>query len=281
MLEGGKGLCLATQPEFKLRVERCKKGELGVNPFHPESPAGKLWAESPEFKDFHLTFLNSYGRGGFGGSTAEYLSLVGLKDYLQDKKTPSGLVLVEKYQSYFSEGKGRLPSGIDLWSQRLGGLRILDRLSETAVEVFWPFEGRATGYLIHTGYKVPTHQHLEKKINIPVKELAKSFDLIEQALKKGSLEQFALGLMSYSQSLKSAGLMCENSQNLQMRISQIPGVLAVKPCGAMGADVLFVLIAAGQESALQECLNCDSKMKLFSSTEPEYASSGLAISVEL
>lgn len=281
VLEGGKALCLASQPDFQLKVEHCRQGEVGTNPFHLDSPAGKFWSQNPEFKEYHLKFINPYGRGGFGGSTAEYLSLVGLLDYLKNQKTSAGVALIEEYQKYFDSSKGRRPSGIDLWAQRLGGLRILDRQQETASEVYWPFEKQGTGFLIHTGHKLATHQHLQADLLIPHKELAKAFEMIEQGLNSLSIEQFILGLMSYSEALKSAGLMCENSQQLQQKISKISGVLAVKPCGAMGSDVLFVLIASGQESALQECLNCDKDLKVFSSTEAKFASSGLVVSVDL
>ena len=120
------------------------------------------------------------GRGGFGRSTAEYLSVF-MEDLVvrQSVKEPGKFILdhledfVKVYQrhaSYHDSGKtnsmavcsGQMdykPSGADLVAQVCGGLCWYDGMNFICEKLNWPFPSYDI-YVFHTGQTSNTHEHL-------------------------------------------------------------------------------------------------------------------------
>ena len=73
VLHGGPAILLASEPYFSLRLEEKNENK---NPFHPLSPAGKLWELEPLLKTKSYLFSDPHhGLGGFGASSAEFIAL--------------------------------------------------------------------------------------------------------------------------------------------------------------------------------------------------------------
>jgi mevalonate kinase len=244
VLHGGPALILLTEPSFELAISQGSGELVGV---HSNSPAGKFFEHHrKDFDGYQMTFNDPYqGKGGFGASTAQFLSLYGfrllLKEFCQDLgKSIDSSDLLETYFKYAWNGQGMRPSGADLIGQFKGLLTLFDKQSENVSLKFWPFED-LDFFVVHTGNKVATHEHLREVSEFDSSKLHLIFRMIQRGLDETDSELFVEGVNQYAKELERLGLTCEETLEMLKSIRGLEGIVAVKGCGALGADVLLAL----------------------------------------
>ncbi|MNT56168.1 hypothetical protein D3C72_1934500 [compost metagenome] len=115
----------------------------------------------------------------------------------------------------------------------------------------WPF-ANLDFHIVHTGNKVATHEHLKSLASFDASGLESAFLLIRQAFEKQLEDDLIQGVRSYAHALPALGFTCEPTLKLLSVVRELPGVLAAKGCGALGADVILVLTRKGDSSALKD-----------------------------
>jgi len=252
-LHGGPALLLASQPRFELEVSQ---GTGKNQSIHPQSPAGKLITEQLHyFSQFDLNFVDPHqGRGGFGASTAQFLAVYALlmwgnSVFHEPQQFLDYRHLLETYYKAAWNGQGLRPSGADLIGQLQGSLTFFDKGQGQISVKSWPFEDLEF-FVIHTGNKVATHTHLQNLEHFPEEHLLKDFSLIRQAFEAADSGLFVNAINDYALTLKTLNFTCEETLKLLASVKSLNGVLAAKGCGALGADVIFVVCQKGQSVSL-------------------------------
>lgn len=268
VLAGGSCLGVATNPSFSINLDSEKQT------FHPDSPAG-LYLRKTGFKNMTHDFVNPYGAGGFGASTAEFIF-----SYFSNPQALNKLEdIFTTYLGLYSERQEQKPSGADLVTQLIGGISHID-LSDGIPKVeklSWSFKDLE--FLIYsTGLKVKTHEHLaglERKI---CDGLVTPCEEVIAAFKTGDGLVFKSALAGWSKKLEQLGLTASEALELKSHLeSQIPGIL-VKPCGALGADVVIILVAKEQKhSVLEQIKALDLKGLTFRADSSHLANGPLSI----
>lgn len=243
-LHGGPALVFLSQPCFELAVRR---GHGQLQGIHADSPAGKFIGKHAEyFAKFDLQFQDPYqGRGGFGASTAQFLAVYALwlhKEASQQdmEKLVDLKHLLEAYYEVAWNGQGQRPSGADLVGQFKGSLTFFDKRQGLISVKSWPFPDLEF-FLIHTGHKVATHEHLQNLQNFDATSLEKSFAMIRESFEKQESLSFIKGINSYAADLQALGFTYPETSLLLEGIKKVPGVRAAKGCGALGADVILAV----------------------------------------
>ena len=149
-----------------LSVELMGKGR----PFHEQSPAGKFMDKygmsfkETQFEDPHR------GSGGFGRSTAEFLSVY-LAHHWQEKGSIENISVADMIQEYQSFSEASYPpSGADLVAQFKGGACVYDGNNYEAQSFHWPWPNKSF-LIFKTGKKLATHDHLDELENLEVSSL--------------------------------------------------------------------------------------------------------------
>lgn len=243
-LNGGPSILLLTAPAFTLTVT----SEPGLKGIHPDSPAGRFWLAGAAARHQGLSFEDPYqGLGGLGASSAQFVGAYQAYCAIQAISfTQRGLL--ESYRQYAVTKQGIIPSGYDVLAQTASKCVYINR-NKKKFEVFeWPFKNLHFA-LLHTGEKCQTHQHLASLTAVPSADLA----IIVQQAKTACIQQDACSFIDainhYHHLLLALGLMSQGSNEKVQILRQHPGVLAAKGCGAMGADVIFVVL---EKQALAE-----------------------------
>ena len=239
-LNGTASLVMATEPSFVIRT-----GDKELGHYHGESPAGRFQSSSGlSDKGFSLNDPHE-GRGGFGRSTAEYLSV-----YLQnfcssgDPEQIKNFVraelqdFVQTYQE--SSGGSYRPSGADLVAQVFGGLCWYDGMNFAVDTLNWPFPGYDI-FVFHTGKKLQTHSHLESLDSLNLNALIPILIATRTSLDRENLRVFADAINNYYDALNDLGLSDSDIYQRVEKLRSHPDVLAAKGCGAMGVDTVIVL----------------------------------------
>ncbi|AZZ36539.1 hypothetical protein CIK05_06960 [Bdellovibrio sp. qaytius] len=231
VLAGGSCLGLGTNPSFSILPV------VNGQTFHPESPAG-LYLHKKSIENFTHEFINPYGVGGFGASTAEFIF-----SYYSNPHAVKNLhEAFETYLGLFTDRKEQKPSGADLLTQLVGGISHIDLAKQLPVveKLNWNFTDLE--FLIYsTGLKVKTHEHLASLDRNLCHQLVKPSAEVVAAFKSEDSRTFTQALSAWSDKLEQMGLAAKPVTELKRYIEQqIPGVL-VKPCGALGADVVVIL----------------------------------------
>lgn len=256
-----------SKPCFELKATS-GSGSLGT--IHPESPAGKFISKHSDFfKKFDLEFVDPYlGMGGFGASTAQFLGVYSLwlckEPHMQGMESMFDYKhLLSTYTEFAWNGQGTPPSGADLIGQMKGSLTFFEKRRGMLSVASWPFEDLEF-YLIHTGNKVPTHEHLKTLKEFDSSGLENSFAKVQTAFNEQSSELLIEGVKEYAAELVKLNFTCEPTLELLKDIRALSGVMAAKGCGALGSDVLFVVTKHNESSALENyCQN--KKLKIVSS----------------
>lgn len=240
-LTGGPALLLSTYPRFKMIVNNCKNSSVKMN-IADHSPAAKFLRMNQNiFDKFSLNFIDPYsGLGGFGASSAQFCMLVALKEYLMksELKIPE---LLNQYKSVSWNGSGYPPSGLDVISQLHGGLLYYHKRLNIIKKFIWPFSDLSI-CLIHTNNKILTHCYLEELLQLNVSGLKGIVDDALQALENRDKSAFCNAINSYSDALIKKKLTCDKTCDLLNLIHRNKNVIALKGCGALGADVICILI---------------------------------------
>lgn len=278
-LKGGPSFTLCVEPRFALEVR--KKNASGEAPLFkvdsgisPESPAGKWILHHHEFfRDLDLRFVDPYqGRGGFGASSAQFLLVYFLKtDFVS---LSNGLLielsvdrLLAAYRHYSgnmtdptntttnnttnttntnnttnNRQGGWLPSGADLLAQMRGGFvygasarGALDRLT-------WPFD-HLEFVAWATGNKIATHEHLKNLGDFSEAPLERVINSLEKGIRAGDQALFLEAFCAWGKELEALNLVHAKTLEMLQTLKSDPRVLGAKGCGALGADVILVLLA--------------------------------------
>ena len=287
-LNGGPAIIVATAPRFELRVRAGAGFTMGI---HKESPAGKLIQQhSLFFNQFDLEFFDPHmGRGGWGASTAQFLAAYRLlhwqgsadpegdqESYFDHENLTSPMVLglLESYKQLAWDGRGLPPSGADLVGQLKGGITFFEKRQKLITSLKWAFSDLEF-YLIPTGAKVATHHHLQELSGFNTDLLESSVRRVHRAFTSASQTDLIEGLHFISKELEDQHLVFQSTQEYLKSLNSIPGVLAAKGCGALGADVVLV-VTQKSKSVLFEALLKDEKKPYFSR---HHISKGLEIQV--
>ncbi|MBK7891005.1 MAG: hypothetical protein IPJ84_09230 [Bdellovibrionales bacterium] len=280
-LAGGPSVVVTTAPAFKFSwsYEASRSPKL-THPFHLESPAGQFLNQMDlQSGRIDIEFSDPYrGRGGFGGSTAEFLGswmisrwLSGdvvantdaewcteLRDYreqvcpLWTSERLGGGRFVDVLEAYAKFEPNA--SGADLVSQITGGIAIWDRNKQVMRKLSWPFDGLKLS-LLQTGRKIKTHEHLktvaplradaQQEMGLWVQDAVQAFALADE-------DRLIASVRGVGKVLESQGLVAEHTLQALRDLADIVGVRAAKGCGAMGADVVAVLHETSALPALDE-----------------------------
>jgi mevalonate kinase len=254
-LQGGPTLVALTQPCFQIKVQ---SGQGKIEGIHLESPAGKfIQSKSDLFEKYDLSFFDPYsGKGGFGASTAQFLASYAFWSHQkvhqhEMEKLFDYKHLLGTYTQFSWDGQGFAPSGADLIGQLKGSLTFFEKRRSFVSIARWPFSNLEF-YLIHTGHKIATHEHLNSLAPFESAGLEKSFQLAKQSFESLNDSLFVEAVNSYAQELKILNLTCDNTLELLKDLKELEGVKAAKGCGALGADVILAVVAQGQSAELKK-----------------------------
>ncbi len=287
-LEGTASMLLATKPCFIVKtksvsphLENSEDSDRLFTEFHPDSPAGKLCRQLKQKETYFIEDPHENG-GGFGRSTAEYLSvfihdlILKKKSFnstensrtvspVEETKTPeiefyrgkqevNEFILnnlrsfIATYQSCVSNYK---PSGADLVAQVCGGLCWYDGMNFSCEQLGWPFPGYDI-CIFKTGYKQKTHKHLRDIKNKNLKLLIPTLISARLSLEQANLRMFCQSINDYYDILGGLGLSDPKVQARVHRLREQPEVLAAKACGAMGMDTVLIISRLSDENKVRK-----------------------------
>ncbi len=262
VMQGGLGLLVATEPIFRVEFDIRKDSEdsfvHGLSPHGP--PMDFLKNNLETFSNYKMQFFDPHdAKGGFGWSSAQFLFLYALKYWhLQGQKEQVPDLelnkLLEEYLNYAWNGEGWAPSGLDVISQSVGNLLAVTapkkihegKLHSLVIEEKtewkkWPFKG-IDFCLLRTGSKLATHTHLSSLKNVETTELDRVTRKAVASIENPDEESFIDCVNEFRELLQEQELVDEASAAMLKELKQRPEVLAMKGCGALGADVILVLL---------------------------------------
>lgn len=236
-IAGGPAIVLTTTPCFELSLS----SSPGLQGIHPDSPAG-LWWQDHGSVELGLEWFDPYhGLGGLGASSAQFLAIYQTTLFLENK-TSTKQDLLEAYWQYAWNGQGLRPSAYDVLAQSSQGCVYIHEQMHQQQSFSWPFQ--SMGFiLIHTQKKLATHQHLQSKQLMPnIEDLSKVVELTVEAFEQADASKLITSINTYHQLLLSKNLVAEHSLECMLSLQNHQDILAMKGCGAMGADVILILV---------------------------------------
>ncbi len=250
-INGTASMVMATEPGFIVKVIADK--DFG---FHPESPAGALKQQLKIKSNGFSVFDPHEGRGGFGRSTAEYLSVYLMHRFQEQGSLEFTEDVLENLEEFVLQyqscaGGSYKPSGADLVAQVCGGLCWYDGMNFNAEQLLWPFPGYDL-FVFHTGKKLATHEHLKDLKKIDFRSLIPILLAARTSLDQKNLRVFAESLNYYYDILGEINLSDRTVQKSVHSLRETPEVLAAKGCGAMGVDTVIVLGEVSQQEKIKE-----------------------------
>lgn len=206
---------------------------------HPDSPAGLWWIyqKSSQTLDWHDPY---HSCGGLGASSAQFIgsylascSLINSSPTLKD--------MLEAYYQCAWNGQGLRPSGYDVIAQTLYGCVYINKKERKIKTYSWPFSDLSF-LLVHTGKKLATHHHLQEA-GLPkdVRHLSAIVDTAMESFEYNKGHLFIECINEYHCQLAELNLVAEHSLELINQLSHYPEVLAIKGCGALGADIVLII----------------------------------------
>lgn len=253
VLLGGPSLGLATKPYFEFDyLDDIAESDLDTTrlktekSFHPDSPAGMLVRKHNLKLNFYYKnhYLEQDVLGGFGASTAEYL--IALTPLLLQKKM-SFFDILKEYKELHA-GHAVKPSGNDLAFQYFGQLTLADSALNFYQNFDWNFSS-LDFYILATGQKVPTHEHLASLDLNRIQDLPALSNQITKVYAENKADDFMALMREWCDKLEEKNLTHLHSLHLRQQLEKNENILLAKPCGALGADVMLVFFKRqhGQE----------------------------------
>jgi mevalonate kinase len=239
---------LTTAPCFELTLTTQKKPS-GI---HPESPAGLWWQHQNLGQS--LLWSDPYaGRGGLGASSAQFLASYLASCFVNNTMPDLKQMLKAYYESSWA-GKGLRPSGYDVIAQSQHGCVYINLQHNIMKSYDWPFHDLSF-FLIHTGVKLATHHHLQDTaLPDQINYLSLLVDEAKQAFEHTDSQRLIRTINSYHQKLAELNLVAEHSLKLISEFKKDPEILAIKGCGALGADVLLLITSTRTAQTLADKL---------------------------
>ena len=108
-----------------------------------------------------------------------------------------------------------------------------------AESIDWPFKDLSF-VLIQTGESLKTWKHLENLEQKNFSQLKEISLTALEAVRSSSEDLFIQSIKEYAKTLEKEGLTHPVTKKMLQELSAHPEVLAVKGCGAMGAEVIAV-----------------------------------------
>jgi mevalonate kinase len=148
---------------------------------------------------------------------------------------------VSDYLSIIYDPKAlSMPSGYDLWAMETGGIAALNRKNSAAESLNWPFDDLQI-LVFKTSWKIPTHEHLKMLRDFNITDLQYFAESAIEGLRMKNQNQFLNGINGYAEALDGLGFLAGETKSLLSKISN-QGVLAKKGCGALGLDVIILVV---------------------------------------
>ncbi|WP_239005293.1 hypothetical protein [Legionella sp. MW5194] len=245
-LEGGSALILTTKPCFELTLvdEPVLKG------IDSASPAGRYWLSLPPVEQ-GLHWYDPYGGlGGLGASSAQFLAVYLANCHLR-KSRPNHKELLERYFQFAWDGKGIKPSGYDVLAQEQQQCVFINRQRSETCNYPWPF-GELGFILVHSSNKLPTHQHLQSfQLQFSTERLSRLADQGCMAFEQANDTLLVNAVNACQQQLEALHLVAAESVKTIAALKSNEGVVAAKGCGALGADVILLLVEKRRLSGLR------------------------------
>jgi mevalonate kinase len=227
-MQGGPAILALTSPCFSPNPQQR---------LHPDCMAARLWRDY-KGNDCDWGLADPYhGKGGLGASSAEFVIAY---QQIFPKTQQNHVHLREIFLNYVDKDARQKPSGYDVMAQMHQGLL---SIQETHIEsLTWSFED--LGFvLVHTGQKLKTHEHLMNgQWTLDVEHLSQHVRQATQALKTQNDDLFIQSIRDFHQEICQAHLIASHSFDLLNKLQANLPILAGKGCGAMGADVLLLVI---------------------------------------
>ncbi|KTD25609.1 MULTISPECIES: mevalonate kinase [Legionella] len=234
---GGPAILLTTSPCFELSLTNDNR----IQGIHPDSPAGLWWAHH-RLPAQGVVWCDPYqGKGGLGASSAQFLGA-----YLASCRSlhiePSHRALLDAYYQCAWRGDGLKPSGYDVLAQSQNRCVYINREQKTIQSYDWLFKD-ISFLLLHSGQKLATHYHL-RSMSLPPKmnQLSATVELAQAAFEQANSEELVKAVNTYQQQLADLHLVAPHSLEYIEIFRSQPEVLAAKGCGALGADVLLLIV---------------------------------------
>lgn len=246
-LNQGPAIIITTTPYFRIKL--IDNIITNISQINPQSPTGRFWTDINTFEKY-LFWEDPYNAiGGLGASSAQFLGAYLAYCFLHNL-TPNSTSLLELYYTYSWHGKGLRPSGYDVLSQAQDQCVYIN--SKQGIIRSYPWIFKDLDFLIiHNGAKLITHKYLES-INLP-KEIFKLTPIATialEAFEHQDGDQLIDAINAYQKQLELAQLVTQQSlKNLKI-LCKYKQILAAKGCGAMGADVLLVIVESAELNAL-------------------------------
>lgn len=250
-LAKGPALLLTTTPYFEMHLS--PKATLASIPH--ASPAANFWQS--EGIQQCLGWVDPYcQQGGLGASSAQFLGAYLASTYVKKASANFKTMLNVFYRHSWK--KGTRPSGYDVIAQAQHGVVYINASQNILRCYDWPFEN-ISFVLVHTGIKLPTHAHLQTFV-LPSSITDLSALVIKAQFAFESVDSSLLveAINEYHQQLCRYRLVASHSQQWCQKLLTQPGVLAVKGCGALGSDVLLLLVINEQLPQLTNLLRSES-----------------------
>lgn len=233
----GSAILLTTAPCFELSFT----DDNLMQGIHPESPAGQWWLHHRMPMQGLLWHDPYEGKGGLGASSAQFIGA-----YLASCNllhiNPSRKALLDAYYQSAWRGEGLRPSGYDVLAQIQNRCVYINRQNNITQSYDWVFKD-VSFLLLHSGQKLATHYHLQR-VTLPdsLNELSAITEQAKRAFEQENSAELIIAINHYQQQLESRNLIAPHSLRHIQAFKMQPDVLAAKGCGALGADVLLLIV---------------------------------------
>jgi mevalonate kinase len=237
-MRGESAIIATTGPCFEMTLLENQTLEN----IHPQSPAGQWWTKHA-LPNYGLNWHDPYeGIGGLGASSAQFLGA-----YLAScqilRVQPDKQFFLEAYFQSAWNGEGLRPSGYDVLAQSQNQCVYINMQNKKMESLSWPFPDIAF-ILLHSGQKLATHYHLQTlRLPLGVEVLSPIVEQAKQAFDKVDTEAFVDAINTYHNQLLSMNLIAKNSREQIDLFNADKSTLAAKGCGAMGADILLLIVS--------------------------------------
>ena len=254
-LVGGPAFVLCTGPRFQLEVLETPSNQ---SPFHPASPAGKLYSlNADRLSRVTLKWIDPYqGLGGFGASSAQFALLSGMLQLGDELWGESERVfdwhdMLSSYREIAGQDRSTVPpSGADLVGAIGGGITFFERNRGLTQTFSWPFRDLEF-FLFHTSEKLATHEHLKSLKIFETQKFYEAISLVLNGLRSSDSQMFVNGIQKYRDELWKQGWATEKSIKSVSTFEKLKSVRVAKGCGAMGSDVILVVGSRGRGSEIK------------------------------
>lgn len=227
-IQGGPAILALTEPCFSIDMDKR---------LHPDCMAARLWQDCMG-KDCEWGLQDPYqGRGGMGASSAEFV-MAYQQIFPQEQQNIAHLRDI--FFQYVDKHATHQPSGYDVMAQLQEGIVFVHKAKLESLS--WPFQH--LGFmLVHTGHKLKTHEHLSQgQWSLDEAYLTSIVSQAQQSLFTKEASDWVQAIQHFHQALLKANLVAAHTQRLLTKLMYDLPIVAAKGCGAMGADVLLLLL---------------------------------------